>query len=56
MSGNDPVQHDDRGWWFRDIGPYEDESAARQAQEHADIAESERLMLAELKAALSRAR
>ena len=32
----DPVQRREGGWWYKDFGPYEDESAARQAQEHAE--------------------
>ena len=48
------IEYRDGGWWFRDIGPYLDESAARQAKEHYEIAESERIMLAELKDSLER--
>ena len=33
----DPVQFRYGGWWYYEFGPYDDESAARQCQEHAEM-------------------
>jgi hypothetical protein len=34
---DDPVRFVNGSWWYLIWGPYEDESAARQAQEHAEM-------------------